>query len=86
MPVRPPYLLSHSTIPFHFTRLLLETPFGLETYNWLIFIGFAYGGSCGRHLCWKCLAVFDTFQEVYAHMEDAYGGPFEFNRRNENAA
>ena len=77
---------SHSTIPFHYTRLLLKTPFGLETYNWLIFIGFAYGGSCGRHLCWKCLAVFDTFQEVYAHMEDAYGGPFEFNRRNENAA
>jgi hypothetical protein len=33
---------------------------------------------CGAHVCFKCLASFDTAPECYRHMDDAHRGPFNF--------
>jgi len=30
-------------------------------------------GGCGTHICWNCLAIFDTDRECYSHMSKAHG-------------
>ncbi|TFK20252.1 hypothetical protein FA15DRAFT_697025 [Coprinopsis marcescibilis] len=32
---------------------------------------------CGAHICWRCLAVYETSGEVYNHMTSAHGGFYE---------
>ena len=32
---------------------------------------------CGAHICWKCLAVFQSGQETYDHLNAVHGGVFE---------
>ncbi|KAK4609011.1 ATP-dependent RNA helicase DEAH12, chloroplastic [Fulvia fulva] len=31
-------------------------------------------GGCRAHICWVCLATFDTREPCYVHMNDAHGG------------
>ncbi|EJT69596.1 hypothetical protein GGTG_13212 [Gaeumannomyces tritici R3-111a-1] len=33
--------------------------------------------SCGAHICWKCLAVFGTPDQCYAHLNESHGGFFD---------
>ncbi|KAG8533543.1 uncharacterized protein KY384_001283 [Bacidia gigantensis] len=34
--------------------------------------------ACKTHICWKCMAVFNTSDETYDHMTDEHGGVFDF--------
>ncbi|KIM35596.1 hypothetical protein M413DRAFT_79263 [Hebeloma cylindrosporum] len=33
--------------------------------------------TCGANICWKCLDVFPSAQETYAHLTEIHGGVFE---------
>ena len=30
--------------------------------------------QCQKHICWVCMAIFETSQETYAHLTDTHGG------------
>ncbi|KIM39580.1 hypothetical protein M413DRAFT_415567 [Hebeloma cylindrosporum] len=32
---------------------------------------------CGAHICWRCMGVFQTPQETYAHLRAAHGGMYD---------
>lgn len=34
---------------------------------------------CGAHICWKCLAVFDTPDQCYTHLRNSHGGYYDRN-------
>ncbi len=35
-------------------------------------------GGCKTHICWKCLATFDTGGKCYDHLSRVHGGAFEY--------
>ena len=34
--------------------------------------------ECKKHLCWLCLAIFDTSDLCYAHLSQMHGGCFQY--------